>query len=722
MKTRFKKMLSLVLTMFFVLSTVPFAALTAEAATTYTVGDIIEFGGYPQSRVTDASTVAALNAKVTDGDWQSYGYYSGDGDYGSMTQGDWMRYCDVYLNGQKYRGVNFLQYRTARSFLAPETTPFYQRNNGYETNTNHWFKWESLRWRVIDPSAGLVLSESLIDAQAYSNLIYAANGIYYNNSALTVYACDYVSSSVRTWLNDQFYNAAFTAAEKTKIKKTELNNNAYTGSFNSASTSDFVFLPSYEQMTNTQYGFISSTVSSNTRIASGTEYAKSQGLMISSGKSFWWLRSPGKNSQCAAIVIGNGSITADSEVAVNCYGIRPAFTFKSGIVVSPYSVDCAHENTVFATNGDGTHTKRCAFCDLPLDEPAPHRMGRNMSVSNVGHYTDCPDCGVRFTYAHDDKGSVTTIPGTCVTPGQIKYHCSVPYCSYFGRTEETALNAANHAGPYTDQEAVAATCTMQGSTRGQFCTACNQWKTAPQATDPDLTNHVNTEEFAETGSKCYEAGYTAGVYCNDCETWVSGHEEKPLAEHSWQEIEKVKATCRDAGYIVYACAVKSCGATKREVLERDPDAHDFKVTVYPPTCTDEGYTSHNCTLCRYGYADDIQPALGHAWSAPVWSWNGTTAATATFVCANGDHPETVTATVTSETAQAPTDTQAGKTVYTATAEFEGRTYTDTVEKTVPALNDGLCKWCGERHEGFWGKIIGFFHSVAYFFAHLFGRR
>ena len=37
-------------------------------------------------------------------------------------------------------------------------------------------------------------------------------------------------------------------------------------------------------------------------------------------------------------------------------------------------------------------------------------------------------------------------------------------------------------------------------------------------------------------------------------------------------------------------------------------------------------------------------------------------------------------------------------------------------------DDGLCKWCGEPHTGFWGKIVGFFHSIIYFFAHLFGKR
>ena len=36
--------------------------------------------------------------------------------------------------------------------------------------------------------------------------------------------------------------------------------------------------------------------------------------------------------------------------------------------------------------------------------------------------------------------------------------------------------------------------------------------------------------------------------------------------------------------------------------------------------------------------------------------------------------------------------------------------------------DSLCKWCGKPHKGFRGKLTGFFHSILYFFAHLFGRR
>ena len=41
----------------------------------------------------------------------------------------------------------------------------------------------------------------------------------------------------------------------------------------------------------------------------------------------------------------------------------------------------------------------------------------------------------------------------------------------------------------------------------------------------------------------------------------------------------------------------------------------------------------------------------------------------------------------------------------------------------PEKEDGkACKWCGEVHKGFLGKIKGFFHSILYFFAHLLGKK
>lgn len=47
-------------------------------------------------------------------------------------------------------------------------------------------------------------------------------GYYYNNPEYTVYANDYETSSVRSWLNGAFFQTAFTGTEQSAILTTEL--------------------------------------------------------------------------------------------------------------------------------------------------------------------------------------------------------------------------------------------------------------------------------------------------------------------------------------------------------------------------------------------------------------------------------------------------------------------------------------------------------------------
>ncbi len=91
-----------------------------------------------------------------------------------------------------------------------------------------------------------------------------------------------------------------------------------------------------------------------------------------------------------------------------------------------------------------------------------------------------------------------------------------------------------------------------------------------------------------------------------------------------------------------------------------------------------------------GKNTDVTVTFGHQWSEPVWNWvgnetDGYTAATVTFTCPNNeDHTKVIDAVVTSKTTEATYDEEGG-TVWTATAEFEGETYTDTKKNVVPKL-------------------------------------
>ena len=81
----------------------------------------------------------------------------------------------------------------------------------------------------------------------------------------------------------------------------------------------------------------------------------------------------------------------------------------------------------------------------------------------------------------------------------------------------------------------------------------------------------------------------------------------------------------------------------------------------------------------------------HEWVV-AWSWEGTKA-TATFTCeADATHQETPEVKVTSTVKTPATCTEAGVTTYTATVEFDGKTYTDTKDVAdIPAAGHKLTK-------------------------------
>lgn len=310
----------------------------AKSLSDYSIGDIVEFGSYPQSKVTDSALISALDSvpKL----WISYGYYSGTGecDDGQMKPGDWMKYADVTHKGERYRAVKFTEYRPyITGYITSAGYNTYQDDNGYYINTVYWFKFEPLEWRVLDPDEGFMVCESIIDSQPYNNTIYYYSGEHYQDISKTNYANDYATSSIRDWLNNDFYHIAFKSSEKSSIKTTACDNSScYDSMYDSATTYDKIFLLSYWDMLNTKYGFNSSRLVNDTvRRAQGTDYAKCQGLYLqdyavssNSGSSAWWLRTPGRPSHGVYGVGHSGSIGYFGNNVIGIHGIRPALKFN----------------------------------------------------------------------------------------------------------------------------------------------------------------------------------------------------------------------------------------------------------------------------------------------------------------------------------------------------------------------------------------------------------
>ena len=307
-------------------------------AQAYSVGDHIQFGTYPQTRIDETTALKnAANAAT----WKSYNYFTGTCSCsdGNMRSSDYMQFADFFCNGIKYRAVTFSDYRPSNTGYQSDRT--YQDDNGYASNHVYYFKYEPLTWRILDPSIGYIMCENLIDSQAYQNTICYANNIYWRWMGSDFYANDYATSSIRNWLNYDFYETAFTTGQKAKIKTTALNNDAYDPlsygnpnypQYNSNPTNDKIFLLSYPDAINPAYGFSSSSATFDAaRKAKGTDYAKCQGLYVYSdttstdnGNSVWWLRSPGNYSHFVCPVRHNGEARGSNDVSRTYYGIRPA--------------------------------------------------------------------------------------------------------------------------------------------------------------------------------------------------------------------------------------------------------------------------------------------------------------------------------------------------------------------------------------------------------------
>ena len=385
-----KRTISVCLALLLLLTAAPLAGLEGldlfpQAEAAYSVGATIQYGNYPQTKVeeTDALRHAASGAT-----WMSYNYYIGtaaefgnDVWNGQMTPSDYMQFADFFCDDVEYRAVKFSVYRPNYTGLTSSADHSRQDDNGYNTDTTYYFKYEPLTWRVLDPHTGYIMCESIIDAQAYQNTVYAGGGQYYQANGSSVYASDYAASSIREWLNKDFYETAFTTPQKANIETATLVNGAQgSGGHSSESTSDKIFLLSWSDAVNHAYGFNSNYSSyDSARRATGTDYAKCQGLYVEtdpgfSGFSMWWLRSPGISSRYACCVSIQGFASSGTSVNDARGGIRPACiltNLESDVLLSDdlYSEPHVHtpgqavvENEVAATCSTAGSCDEVVYC------------------------------------------------------------------------------------------------------------------------------------------------------------------------------------------------------------------------------------------------------------------------------------------------------------------------------------------------------------------------
>lgn len=218
------------------------------------------------------------------------------------------------------REAKLAPYKKAGSYVTFGTYP--QTSSGTDSTP--------IEWLVLDYDAAdnraLLISRYGLDAKPYNT--------EYTN--ITWEKC-----TLRTWLNNTFYNKAFSAGEQSAILLTNVDNNdsqGYNGwsTYAGNSTQDRIFLLSYTEANKyfgvQYYSYYSASNSDermNSRVAP-TAYAIAQGAYTSSNyktangasAGWWWMRSPGNNQNSAASVLHDGSLSS-RDVDLTSGAVRP---------------------------------------------------------------------------------------------------------------------------------------------------------------------------------------------------------------------------------------------------------------------------------------------------------------------------------------------------------------------------------------------------------------
>ena len=251
-------------------------------------GKTVTYGIYPKTYISDSDFAIELEDNA---DYLGSGWYEYEGEYYAKV------YAQPYTTGYKFDdGTTITQY------------------------INYWFKFEPITWNVLSVDDGkyLLVSDVLLDVSKYS---------YQNKN-------NYKNSTIRDYLNDEFLTRAFVLNDNNLLTTVVDNSAATTASepnqYACENTEDKVFLLSYQDYTNTAYGFISSAYSeTDTRQCVTTDYARAKGALVNTSNNYgyYWTRSPNSgNEHYASYVRTDGVIHYDNNTSYAYMCVRPAIT------------------------------------------------------------------------------------------------------------------------------------------------------------------------------------------------------------------------------------------------------------------------------------------------------------------------------------------------------------------------------------------------------------
>ena len=245
----------------------------------------VKYGLYPKYNIDDQTLITALNA-IPNPDFN--GFYLYNNNY----------YAKIKATPNSGYGT------------------FYFDNGVKITRTYvYWFKCEPITWRILSKNDNnyFLLSDFVIDNKIYDDA-----------------RPKYAYSDMRQWLNDDFYNSAF-GLNNEFIQTTEVDDSITTTNYMNTTTSygtydnyvfDKVFLPSYKDYTNSEYGFSETTEMADDRRCKTTDWARASGVECGEDEYYGTYCTRSRQSDYSLWFIGkSGSM---SSALTSWEGVRPA--------------------------------------------------------------------------------------------------------------------------------------------------------------------------------------------------------------------------------------------------------------------------------------------------------------------------------------------------------------------------------------------------------------
>lgn len=299
--------------------------------------DCIWFGSYPQTEVVlEGSDEEAELEWMNDYSETKYESLS-PSEFRLIENGSYNESGEAVINGEKYKRIK----QSDAVYVNPieDNEYFYQ---WADDTSYHYFKYEPIKWRVLEVSKNdvFLLSDIALDNQQYNT---TQEGITWEKSTirswLNSYSGEFNNDRI-DYTENGFINSAFTDEEKNAIYDSNIINddNEEWGIDGGNNTTDKIFLLSENECFGEnadKKGFISDIdIRDEAKWCKRSTYAFAQGILTETGSSdlfkeyknnvSWLLRSPGMGEAYAQFIQWFGSGAQDGACADDADGVRPA--------------------------------------------------------------------------------------------------------------------------------------------------------------------------------------------------------------------------------------------------------------------------------------------------------------------------------------------------------------------------------------------------------------